>query len=86
MSKSMAITQIERQIEELPVVEQIKMLERMVRHLRQLLLSQSVASASQTQRKRLTELLNHVYKAETSGLDKQLAHAQIAALGPDDWQ
>jgi hypothetical protein len=86
MSKTMAITQIERQIEELPVVEQLKMLERMVRHLRQLLLSQSVVSASQTQRKRLTEQLNHVYKVEASRLDKQFAHAQIAVLALDDWQ
>lgn len=85
MSKSMAITQIEQQIEALPPVEQVMMLERKARHLKQLLLAQPVTATPRTECKGLTEKLNHVYQVETSRLDPHLFNAQLASIGRDEW-
>ena len=86
MSKSMAITLIEQQIEALPPVEQIMMLERIARHLKQLLLEQPITATPRTEWKGMTKKLNHVYKVETSRLDPQLFNAQFASLGRDEWR
>jgi len=85
MSKSMAITQIEQQIEALPPVEQIMMLERIVRHLKKLLLAQPAAAAPRAECKGIAEQLNQVYKAEASRLEPQLFNAQLASFGRDKW-
>ena len=84
MSRSMAINQIEQQIEALPPVEQIMMLERIARHLKQLLLAQHVAT-SRTVCKGISEKLNQVYQIETSHLDPQLFNAQRTTLSRDKW-
>ncbi|MBK5275027.1 MAG: hypothetical protein JJE30_08245 [Desulfuromonadales bacterium] len=86
MSKSMAINQIEQQIEALPPVEQVMMLERIVRHLKQLLVAQPVPVTPRTEYKGMTEKLNQVYKTETSFLDPQLINAQFASIGRDEWR
>lgn len=86
MSKTMALNQIEKQIEALPPVEQVMMLERLVRHLKQLLLAQPAIATTRIESKEMTEKLNYIYKIETSRLDPQLFNAQIASIGRDEWQ
>jgi hypothetical protein len=87
MSKYMAVNQIEQQIEALPPVEQIMMLERIVHHLKQLLLAQPIATTTfQTKRKGIAEKLNQVYKAESTHLDPHLFNAQLASIGRDEWR
>jgi len=86
MSKSMALTQIEQQIEALPPVEQIMMLERIVRHLKQLLLARPITATPRTECEKMTEKLNHIYQVETSRLDPQLFNAQFASIGQDEWR
>jgi hypothetical protein len=85
MSKTLAISQIEQQIGELPPVEQIKMLERMVRHLKKVLLSQPIIAPLQLETKDVVEKLDAVYKVETSRLDSLLFNAQISSIGRDEW-
>ena len=85
MSKSMAITQIEQQIEALPPVEQIMMLERIVRHLKQLVLAQPITAIPRTTCKEMTEKLNNIYKTEPSHLEPELSKAQFASIGRDEW-
>jgi hypothetical protein len=85
MSKTMAINQIEQQIEALPPVEQIMMLERIVRHLKQLLLAQPITSTPRLESKEMTEKLNHVYQVEISRLDPQLFNAQFASIRREEW-
>ena len=86
MSKTMAINQIEQQIEALPPIEQVMMLERIVRHLKKLLLSQSGTAIPQIDSKVITEKLDHVYTAQPSRLDPALLNAQFASLERDEWQ
>ena len=81
----MAINQIEQQIEALPLVEQVMMLERIVRHLKQLLLAQPIAAIPRTGCKGIAEKLSQVYKTETSHLDPHLFNAQITSIGRDEW-
>lgn len=85
MSRYMAINQIEQQIEALPPVEQIMMLERIARHLKQLLLAQHIAATPRTEYKGIAEKLNQVYQVETSQLDPQLFNAQRSTLSRDEW-
>jgi len=86
MSKTMAIDQIEQQIEALPPVEQIMMLERIVRHLKQLLLAQPIkVTPRRMESKEMTEKLNHIYQIEPSQLDSQLLNAQFATIGEEKW-
>ena len=85
MPRSMAINQIEQQIEALPPVEQIMMLERIVRHLKQLLLAQPATATPLKERKGIAEKLNQVYKTETSRLDSQLINAQCTSVSRDEW-
>jgi Asp-tRNA(Asn)/Glu-tRNA(Gln) amidotransferase C subunit len=85
MSRSMAINQIEQQIEALPPVEQIMMLERIARHLKQLLLAQPIAATPRTECKGIAEKLNQVYQVETSHLDPQLFNAQRTTPSRDEW-
>jgi hypothetical protein len=86
MSRSVSINQIEQQIEALPPVEQIMMLERIVRHLKQLLLAQPIAATQRTECKGIAEKLNQVYKAEVSHLDSHLFNVQLNSIGRDEWQ
>jgi len=81
----MAINQIEQQIVALPPVEQIMMLERIVSHLKQLLLAQPIAAMPRIESKEMTEKLNHVYQVETSRLDPQLFNAQFASIRSENW-
>ena len=74
----MAINQIEQQIEALPPVEQIMMLERIVRHLKRLMLAQSITVTSHTECKGMTEKLNHIYENDASRLEPQLFNLQTA--------
>lgn len=85
MQKSMAITQMEQQIEALPPIEQIMMLERIVRHLKRVVLAQPATTAPRTESKHLTEKLNNVYGTESSHLDAHLGNAQFATIGRDEW-
>ncbi len=85
MSKTLAISQIEQQIGELPLVEQIKMLERMVRHLKRVVLSQPIIAPARLESKDVIEKLDSVYKIETSRLDSILFNAQITSIGRDEW-
>jgi len=82
----MAINQIEQQIEALPPVEQIMMLERIVHHLKRLLLAQPITVTSQTECKGMTEKLNHIYENDAPRLDPQLCNAQFASIKRDEWQ
>ncbi len=84
MLKSVAINRIEQQIEALPPVDQLMMLERIVQHLKHLLLTHPIA-APRTESKVMTEELNRVYKSETSQLGSQLFYAQAVSLGKDEW-
>jgi len=86
MSRAMAISKIEQQIEALQPVEQIMMLERIVRRLRQLLLAQPVTSKSRPEFKGVTEKLNQVYGAETSQMDPLLLNAQLFNIVRDEWR
>ncbi len=85
MSKTMAINQLEQQIEALPPVEQVMMLERIARHLKQLLVAQPIIGTPRIESKEMVEKLNSVYKVETSRLDSQLLNAQLASIGRDEW-
>ena len=86
MFSPVAINHIEQQIEALPPVDQIMMLERIVQHLKELLLAHPIATnVPQTKFKGMTEKLNLVYKSETSQLEPQLFNAQSASLGKDKW-
>lgn len=82
----MAINQIEQQIEALPPVEQIMMIERIVRHLKQLLLAHPITATPRAECKGIAEKLNQVYKTETSHVDMQLINAQCASFNRDEWQ
>ena len=82
----MTVNQIEQQIEALPPVEQIMMLERIVCHLKQLLLAQPIATTPKTKHKGIAEKLNQVYKTETSLLDPHLLNAQLTSIGRDEWR
>ena len=84
MLRPVSINHIEQQIEVLPPVDQLMMLERIVQHLKQLLLTHPIA-APRTESKVMTEELNRVYKSETSQLDPQLFYAQSVSLGKDEW-
>lgn len=86
MSKSIAITQIEQQIEALPPIEQIMMLERIARHLKHLLSAQPIAATPRAECKGIAVKLNQVYKDETSHLDSQLLNAELTSIGRDDWR
>lgn len=81
----MAINEIEQQIEALPPVEQIKMLERIARHLKHLLLAQPITATSRTECNGIAEKLNQVYSVETSHLEPHLFNAQLASIGRDEW-
>jgi hypothetical protein len=85
MSKSMAINQIEQQIEALPPIEQVMMLERIVRHLKKLLLSQPTIIVPKIESGKIVEKLNYIYEVEASRLDSQLINAQCISLGRDEW-
>lgn len=85
MSKTMALHQLEQQIEALPPVEQVMMLERIIRHLKQLILAQPNIATPRIESKAIIEKLNSVYKVETSRLDAQLTKAQFASIGRDEW-
>jgi hypothetical protein len=86
MAKTMAINQLEKQIEALPPIEQVMILERLVLHLKQLVLSQQTTGTQQIESKEMTGKLNNIYKIETSRLDSELLTAQISSLGRDEWQ
>jgi hypothetical protein len=86
MAKTMAINQIEKQIEALPPIEQVMILERLVLHLKQLVLSQQSTATQQIESKEMTGKLNNIYKVETSRLDSELLTAQISSLSRDEWQ
>ncbi|MBE0502242.1 MAG: hypothetical protein K0A93_06695 [Desulfuromonadaceae bacterium] len=86
MSKPMAIDQIEKQIEALPPVEQVMILEHLVLHLKHLLLSQSTIATPGIESKKMTCKLNDIYKVETSRVDSQLFNAQLSSIGRDEWQ
>jgi len=86
MSKMMAINQIEKQIDALSPIEQVQILERLVLHLKQLLLSQPTIAIPCIESKKTTEKLNDIFKVETSRLDSQLLNAQISSIGRDEWK
>lgn len=86
MSKAIPINQIEQQIEALPPVEQIMMLERIVSHLKRLLLANSTTSIPRADIKGIAEKLNQIYETETSQLDPRLFNAQFASIARDEWR
>ena len=86
MAKTMVINQLEKQIEALPPIEQVMILERLVLHLKQLVLSQQSTATQQIESKEMTGKLNNIYKIETSRLDSELLTAQISSLSRDEWQ
>jgi hypothetical protein len=86
MAKTMAINQIEKQIEALPPIEQVMILERLVLHLKQLVLSQQSTATQQIESTEMTGKLNNIYKLQTSRLDSDLLTAQISSLSRDEWQ
>jgi hypothetical protein len=81
----MAIHDIEQQIEALPPVEQVMMLERIVHHLKKLLLSQPIITAQKIEPSNIIERLNYIYQVETSRLDTQLINVQCTSLSRDEW-
>ena len=85
MLRHVGINHLEQQIEALPPVDQIMMLERIVQHLKQLLLAHPIDNVPRTTSREMTEKLNLVYKSETSQLDPQLFDAQSASLCKDEW-
>lgn len=85
MSKFITMNQIEQQIEALPPVEQVMMLERIVRHLKRLLVAQPITYIPRTESEGIAEKLNQVYQVEVSRMDPQLINAQFASIGRDDW-
>lgn len=85
MSKSMAIHQLEQQIESLPPVQQVMMLERIVRHLKELLVAQPSIGTPRIESKALIEKLNSIYKVESSCMDSQLVNGQLASIDRDEW-
>lgn len=85
MSKPMAIHQLEQQIESLPPVEQVLMLERIVRHLKELLVSQPSSGIPRIESKAMVEKLNSIYNVESSRLDSQLVNGQLASIDRDEW-
>jgi len=85
MSKFIAMNQIEQQIEALPPIEQVMMLERIVRHLKRLLVAQPIKCLPGTKNEGIAEKLNQVYKVEGSRMDPQLTNAQFASIGRDEW-
>ncbi|MBI4753221.1 hypothetical protein HY793_02460 [Candidatus Desantisbacteria bacterium] len=87
MLKSVAIRQIEYQIKALPPVDQIKMLERIVYNLKQLLLARPVvAGLLQTEHKGITERINRIYSVESSQIDCQFINAQNVSIDRDEWR
>ncbi len=85
MSKFIEMNQIEQQIEALPPVEQVMMLERIVRHLKRLLVAQPFTCIPRTENEGIAEKLNQVYKVEVSRMDPLLTNAQFASIGRDEW-
>jgi len=81
----MAINQIEQQIEALPPIEQVMMLEHIVRHLKKLLLSQPTITDPKIESGKIVEKLNYIYEVETSRLDSQLINVQCISLSRDEW-
>lgn len=86
MSKTIALNQIEQQIEALPPVDQLIMIERVVRQLKRLLSAQPMTVLPQTEGKGVTEKLNRIYKNEIPHLERQLCNAQFASIGREEWQ
>jgi hypothetical protein len=84
MSKTMMTSQIEQQIEALPPVEQLMMLERIVHHLKQLLVQPNLG-ISGTNRHGVTRKLNSIYTMNSSRLDSQVTNAQFSSIGRDEW-
>jgi hypothetical protein len=84
MSKAMALNQIERQIEALPPVDQLIMVERVVRQLKRLLSAQPMTVLPQTECKGMTEKLNQVYKNDIPHIEPQLCNAQFVSIGRDE--
>lgn len=85
MPKSIVVSQIEQQIESLPPVEQIMMIERITRHLKQLLIAHPVTQPLPEDGKNITASLNHLYQHEQSGLEPHLLNVQLTAVGRDRW-
>jgi hypothetical protein len=85
MSKVMAITEIEQQIEELPPVEQAMMLERIARHLKRMLLAQTNLETTRAERTGIAEKLNQIYQTEASRLDPLLIYAQCSSVNSEEW-
>jgi len=85
MSKTAAITHIEQQIESLHPVDQLKMLERILRHLKRLLVQHTADTTQQSERKGIAEKLNQVYDSKPSGINSQLFNAQLVSISRDEW-
>lgn len=87
MSKSMTVNQLEHQIETLPLAEQIRMLEKLVRNLKQCLVPSPLTSkTSMPKSANITEQLNSIYAEENSHLNSHFVHAQSVTLAKDEWQ
>lgn len=87
MSISMIISQIENQIKNLPPNHQIKMLERVVRNLQQVLVARhDITNMPKAERKGMTEQINRIYSVEASQLDRQFIDAQFTSIDQDEWR
>ncbi|MFH1098151.1 MAG: hypothetical protein ABH886_08650 [Candidatus Desantisbacteria bacterium] len=87
MLKSVSIRQVEHQIKAFPPIDQIKMLERIIHNLKQLLLARPiVAGLLQAKHKKITERLNRIYSVESSQIDCQFIDAQNVSIGQDEWR
>lgn len=78
MPKANTVTQIEHEIESLPLAERKKLLSWMQRTLH-------VSATMEEKRKRLTDAVNRVYASEDAGVDKHLINAQLSSLERDEW-
>lgn len=85
--QTVKITQLEHQIESLSLAEQIRMLEKLVQNLKQVVAPNgNAANTPALKSSAITKQLNQIYLKADSGLELHLIHAQTATLARDDWQ
>lgn len=83
MPKSITTNQLEQQIETLSLSEQIRILEKLVKHLKDVV---TPTKHMQTQPSLITRQLNRIYSEVDSSLDSHLMHAQTAILARGEWK
>lgn len=85
--QTVKVTQLEHQIESLSLAEQIRMLEKLVQNLKQIVTPTAhVANSTALKSSAITKQLNKIYVEVDSALDHPFIHAQSATLARDDWR